>query len=80
MGAIATGVGCVASLVVALLALSAVGFAAWMTALPPGMATMSHEQAMRQFRAGAAVLVLACLVGAWLLFRIVRMAWQGKAR
>jgi hypothetical protein len=74
VGRVFTGVGCLASVVVAFFALSGVGFAAWMTALPPGMATMTHEEAVRQGQTGVVIFLVACLVGASLLLRLVRGA------
>jgi hypothetical protein len=66
--------GCLGSLGVAFLAASAAGFAAWMTALPEGMRTMSLEAARRQFYVAAAVFLVACVAGIWLLVRVVQRA------
>lgn len=62
--------GCLGSLGVAFLAASAAGFAAWMTALPEGVRTMSLEAARRQFYVAAAVFVAAIVAGVWLAVRV----------
>ena len=74
--AILTGLGCLGSLALAFFGLSAVIFAAWMTALSPNQAAMSHDKALQQARIGAAMVAVGCVVGfsllAWFLYRTLR--------